>query len=391
MSTLAAALYARVSSDQQAQAQTIDSQVAALHERITNDGAVLNPAHQFIDAGYSGATLLRPALEPLRDAVAAGELERVYVYAPDRLARQYAYQVMLGDEFQRAGVELVFLNRELGPSPEDELLLQRQGMIAEYERAQILERSRRGKRHKAQQGSVNVLGGAPYGYRYITLAEGGGEARYEVTDEQAQGVRQIFNWVARERLSIGEVTRRLGVAAIPSPSGKTWWDRTTVWDRLKNPAYQGQAAFGNTRAGELRSRLRAQRGRPLPPREARSTYEVPPEQWLPIPVPPLVEEALFEAVAVQLEDNRRRARTRARGAKYLLQGLLVCRCCGYSYYGKPISPSARKGNPRAYAYSRCIGSDAHRFGGQRLCDNQVSSQNFMANQDTYAVQLCSFA
>lgn len=165
MSTLVAALYARVSSDQQAQAQTIDSQVAALHERITNDGAVWNPAHKFIDAGYSGSTLLRPALEQLRDAVAAGELERVYVYAPDRLARKYAYQVMLVDEFQRAGVELVFLNRELGQSPEDELLLQRQGMIAEYARAQILERSRRGKRHKAQPGSVNVLGGAPYGYR----------------------------------------------------------------------------------------------------------------------------------------------------------------------------------------------------------------------------------
>lgn len=370
MSTLAAALYARVSSDQQAQAQTIDSQVAALHERIANDGAVLNPAHEFIDAGYSGSTLLRPALEQLRDAVAAGELERVYTYAPDRLARKYAYQVMLVDEFQRAGVELVFLNHKLGQSPEDELLLQMQGMIAEYERAQILERSRRGKRHKAQQGSVNVLGGAPYGYCYITRAEGGGEARYEVIDEQAQVVRQIFDWVARERLSIGEVTRRLGAAAIRSPSGKTWWDRTTVWDILRNPAYQGRAAFGKTRAGELRPRLRAQRGRPLQPREARSTYDVPPEHWLPISVPPLVEEALFEAAAAQLEENRRRARTSARGAKYLLQGLVVCSCCGYSYYGKPISPSARKGNPRAYAYYRCIGSDAYRFGGQRLCDNK---------------------
>ena len=165
MSTLAAALYARVSSDQQAQAQTIDSQLVALRERIAREGGVLNPAHEFIDAGYSGSTLIRPALEQLRDAVAAGEVERVYVYAPDRLARKYAYQVLLVDEFQRAGVELVFLNRELGQSPEDELLLQMQGMIAEYERAQILERSRRGKRHKAQQGSVNVLGGAPYCYR----------------------------------------------------------------------------------------------------------------------------------------------------------------------------------------------------------------------------------
>lgn len=165
MSRLAAALYARVSSDQQAQAQTIDSQVAALRERMAEDGAVWQPGHEFIDAGYSGSTLVRPALEQLRDAVAAGEVERVYVYAPDRLARKYTYQMMLVDEFQRAGVELVFLNHRLGQSPEDELLLQMQGMIAEYERAQILERSRRGKRHKAQQGSVNVLSGAPYGYR----------------------------------------------------------------------------------------------------------------------------------------------------------------------------------------------------------------------------------
>jgi site-specific DNA recombinase len=191
MTALAVALYARVSSAQQAQAQTIDSQLAALRERIAHEGG-LCPEHEFIDAGYSGSTLIRPALERLRDAVAAGEIERVYVHSPDRLARKYAYQVMLVDEFQRAGVELVLCNRQLGESPEDALLLQMQGMIAEYERAQMLERSRRGKRHKAQQGSVNVLGGAPYGYHYVTCGEAGGEARHEINEEQAQVVRQIF-------------------------------------------------------------------------------------------------------------------------------------------------------------------------------------------------------
>ena len=370
MMTPASALYARVSSEQQAQAQTIDSQLAALRERIARDGALFSPDHAFIDAGYSGSTLIRPALERLRDAVAAGEVQRVYVYSPDRLARKYAYQVMLVDELQRAGVALVFLNREIGQSPEDELLLQMQGMIAEYERAQMLERSRRGKRHKAQRGSVNVLGGAPYGYRYVTLAEGGGEARYEIVDEQAQVVRQIFDWVGCERLSIGEVRRRLTAAATLTPTGKTWWDRTTIWDILKNPAYHGQAAFGKTRAGELRSRLREQRGRPLQPRRARSTYDVPPAQWLTIPVPAIVSEELFETVQAQLAENRRRSRTGQRGAKYLLQGLLVCGCCGYAFYGKALSPSARKHRPREYAYYRCAGSDAYRFGGQRVCDNQ---------------------
>jgi site-specific DNA recombinase len=370
MSTVTMALYARVSSEQQAQAQTIQSQLSALRERIKSDGGVLNSEYEFIDNGYSGSTLVRPALEQLRDAVAFGEVERVYVYAPDRLARKYAYQVMLVDEFQRTGVELVFLNREMGKSPEDDLLLQMQGMIAEYERAQMLERSRRGKRHKAQQGSVNVLSGAPFGYRYITVVEGGGEARYEVVEEQAEVVREIFNLVGRKRLSIADVKRHLEEKEIPSPKGKSWWDRTTIWGILKNPAYQGQAAFGKTRTGKLRPRLREQRGQSKQPRKARSSYSVKSEEWLSIPVPSIVEKELFSVVQSQLEENRQRSRQGQRGAKYLLQGLLVCECCGYAYYGKALSPSARKGNPRNYAYYRCIGSDAYRFGGQRLCYNK---------------------
>ncbi len=370
MSTMTVALYARVSSEQQAQAHTIDSQLAALRERIAQDGQLLLAEHEFVDQGYSGSTLIRPALERLRDAVAAGEIERLYVHSPDRLARKYAYQVMLVDECQRAGVAIVFLNRALGQSPEDELLLQMQGMIAEYERAKMLERSRRGKRHRAQQGAVNVLSGAPYGYRYVSVADGGGQARYEIDPEHSLVVRRIFDWVGRMRLSLGDVCRRLADEAIASPRGKGWWDRTTVWGILKNPAYRGQAAFGKTHADVLRPRLRAQRGRTLTPRSGQSIYDMPPSEWLSIPVPALVSEALFDAVQAQLDENRHRARSGQRGARYLLQGLLVCACCGYAYYGKAISPAARKHHPREYAYYRCVGSDAYRFGGQRLCHNK---------------------
>src|SRR5919109_5652760 len=188
-----AAIYARVSSEQQAEANTIASQVAALQARVAADGLPLPLDHHFLDEGYSGATLIRPALERLRDAAALGTISRLYVHSPDRLARKYAYQVLLIDELQRAGVEIIFLNRELGRSPEDDLLLQVQGMVAEYERAKILERSRRGKRHAAQRGSVNVLSGAPYGYRYVSKWAGGGTARYEVILEEARVVRQIFS------------------------------------------------------------------------------------------------------------------------------------------------------------------------------------------------------
>ena len=131
----------------------------------------------------------------MRDVIAPGAVDRLYVHSPDRLARKYAYQVLLVDEFQRMGVEVIFLNRELGRSPEDDLLLQVQGMMAEYERAKIVERHRRGKLHAARAGAVNVLSGAPYGYRYVDKHLGGGQARYDIVADEARVVRQVFAWV----------------------------------------------------------------------------------------------------------------------------------------------------------------------------------------------------
>jgi site-specific DNA recombinase len=292
------------------------------------------------------------------------------VHCPDRLARNYAHQVLLLEEFLRAGVEVNFLNREVGQTPEDQLLLQVQGMIAEYERAKILERSRRGKRHGAQIGKVSVLSGAPFGYRYVSKHEGAGEACFEIVWEEARVVRQVFEWVGRDRCSIGEVRRRLEAAGEQTRTGKTVWDRATICGMLKNPAYKGEAAFGKTAIEPLRPRLRAQRGRPLQPKHAYSHHDVPPEQWMHIPVPALIDAALFDAVQEQVQENRKHARVPQRGAKYLLQGLIVCASCGYAYYGKALSPSARKHHERSYAYYRCIGSDAYRFGGVRLCWNK---------------------
>ena len=369
MKSLSVALYARVSSDQQTDAHTIASQLAALHARVATDGYVLPEELQFIDEGYSGATLVRPGLERLRDVSAAGGLERLYVHSPDRLARKYAYQVLLMDEFHRAGVEVVFLNRHLGQSPEDELLLQVQGMVAEYERAKILERSRRGKRHAAHAGVVSVLGGAPYGYHYISKSLGGGVARFDLVPHEAEVVRHVFTWVGQERVSIGEVCRRLQRAGEPRRDGQTTWDRSVVWGMLKNPAYKGMAGFGKTRVGALKRPLRAQRGRTLQSRQPHASEEVPREEWIFVPVPAIIEGELYDLVQEQLTENRRRARQGHRGVRYLLQGLLVCKVCGYAYYGKAISPSSRKGHPRAYAYYRCLGTDAYRFGGHRICPN----------------------
>jgi len=184
-------------------------------------------------------------------------------------------------------------------------------------------------------------------------------------------VAKIFDWVGRQRATIGEVCHRLRQAGECSRSGKTWWDRTTLWGMLKNPAYMGRAAFGKTRVGPMRGRLRPPRGACEQPRRAYSTYDVPSDQWISVPVPAIVSGDLFEAVAEQLRENQRRARGRNRGQRYLLQGLLTCQRCGYAYTGRAISGKAARGRRRNYAYYRCIGGDASRFGGHRVCPNKA--------------------
>ena len=186
-----AAIYARVSSDKQKEENTIASQTAALTAFAAEQGYAVPTEWIFEDEGYSGASLIRPGLERVRDLAAEGELDAVLVYAPDRLSRRYAYQILLIEELARAGVETLFIRSPRATTPEDQLLLQFQGMIAEYERAQILERSRRGKRHRARQGQVSVLSGAPFGYRYVRKSEQSA-AYYEINEVEAPVVRWVY-------------------------------------------------------------------------------------------------------------------------------------------------------------------------------------------------------
>jgi site-specific DNA recombinase len=346
-------LYARVSSEQQADANTIASQVAELKKRIAEDAFRLEEDGCFIDDGVSGTTLIRPALERLRDQVANGALDRLYVHSPDRLARKYAYQALLMDEISRAGVEIVFLNHALGKSPEDDLLLQVQGVIAEYERTKIAERSRRGKLHAARQNRVNVLSAAPFGYRYVTVQAGGGTARYDVILEEARVVRQVFSWVGQERVSLQEVCRRLEKQGIRTPTGRKRWNTATVAYWLQNPAYRGQAGYGKSRVVERQPHLRPRRGKPELPRRPYSVTHQD-TQPIPITVPALVSDDLFALAGEQVAENRRRYRQSKRGARFLLQGLLVCPRCGYAWCGQPRYHGKRQAEHPAGSY-RCAG------------------------------------
>ena len=207
-----AAIYARVSSEQQREKHTIASQTAALIEFAKTHELEVPREWVFEDEGYSGATLERPGLERVRDLAAEGQIQVVLVYSPDRLSRKYAYQILLTEELARHGVETLFINAPQSATAEDQLVVQFQGMIAEYERAQIMERYRCGKRHRAKSGEVSVMSGAPYGYRYIRKTEDA-PASYRVIEAEARVVQRIYKMYTVEGLSIGAITRRLKTSA----------------------------------------------------------------------------------------------------------------------------------------------------------------------------------
>src|SRR5271157_5601094 len=356
------AIYARVSSEQQREANTIASQTASLIEFAKDHDLEVPPEWVFEDDGYSGATLERPGLERVRDLAAEGQIQVVLAYAPDRLSRRYAYQILLIEELARNGVETLFIKAPQGSSAEDQLLVQFQGMIAEYERAQILERSRRGKRHRAQSGEVSVMSGAPYGYRYVRKSDEA-PAAYVVLEAEARVVERIYEMYTVEGLSIGEITRRINAEGIPTRKASARWERSTVWAVLRNSAYRGVACFGKTRASSRIRVIRPQRRRGVTTPSMTTGHERPREEWIEIPVPALVSEDSFARAQELLQENKIRSRRRTIEPS-IVQGLVSCQKCGYAFSRTSTRTTARK-----IHYYKCLGSDGWRKLGGPVCDN----------------------
>ena len=365
-----AAIYARVSSEKQKEENTIASQTSLLREYAQEHGYVVPKEFILEDEGYTGSTLARPALERLRDLVTEGQIEFVLVYSPDRLSRRYVYQILLIEEFNRCGVETVFLKSVPVKTPEDQLLQQFQGMIAEYERAQIMERSRRGKRYKAKNNCLNVLSGAPYGYRYIKKTEVA-NADYEVVNEQAEVVRKIFNLFTHEMKSIGEIARILTKKRILTKTGKMRWDRSVIWAMLKNPAYMGQAAFGKTETCERKRITRPLRMKGGFSPRCSSNKACPEDEWISITVPALIEKACFDLAQERLKQNKELSFRNTKEPS-LLQGIMVCSECSYSYYRTSTKTSKKK-----IHYYRCFGSDDYRHENGRVCSSRPIRQDYL--------------
>jgi site-specific DNA recombinase len=341
-----AALYARVSTEVQEQEHTIQSQLAAIRHYAQDHAFHTTAALTYTDEGFSGSHLDRPALDELRDHAREGRFHALVVLCPDRLARKYAYQVLLIEELARAGVTVHFCERPITDSPDDQLLLQIQGAIAEYERTKILERSRRGRLYRARLGELGHSH-PPYGYRYAPKRYGG-DGRMRIHEEEAAMVRQVFAWYAEDGMTLYKLLQRLNVSPWRPRCGKPTWTGTTVLRMLRCEWYIGKAYYNRTR-----SRRNDRSEGDVPGKSMAKTTLVPrpPAEWIAVAVPPIIDDTLFARVQPRLQENRRFARRRLKHeGVFLLKGLLKCGFCGHAYIGETRREPRRRRDGSEYLY-----------------------------------------
>jgi site-specific DNA recombinase len=345
--------YARVSTDRQTEKQTIAQQIDRLQTYAQQHQWQLTTEQIYKDDGYSGARLDRPALDRLRDAAANGAVDVVLITSPDRLARRYAYQVWLLEELERADVQVIFLERPPTGDPQDVLVIQIRGVVAEYERTVIADRMRRGRLAALRAGQLVPWTVPPFGYRQDPHRPRD-PAGLQLDEDAAHVVRQIFTWYIEDGLTLYGIAQRLIDRGIPTPSGRPYWNPSSVRKILMNATYRGMA-YGNQK-----QMVPAKRRHPLLGREPRGeggeSYRLRPvDEWIGVPVPSLIEDARFALAQARLQRNQQWATRNTRG-EYLLRRLLSCRWCGLAM---------NVWNNGRYAYYRCKGMDVLAMRGRR--------------------------
>lgn len=343
------AIYARVSTEHQNREETIVNQLTLLQQWVKQNGHVLNPEHIYTDEGFSGSRLDRPGLDALRDAASFGNFKLLAVLSPDRLARKYAYQVLLLEELQRHGCEVLFLQHPISTDPNDQLLLQIQGAIAEYERAVLSERFRRGKLVRAKAGQW-IGGRAPYGYRYV--ARQVGSRGYLVLDEaEAEFIQMVYGWFVNEQMTIRQLLKRLNHSQWRPRSGKPLWSASVIHRILSDPIYTG-TAYANRYHYVKAKKPRTIPGPHSPERPCRQLRAR--EEWIAISVPAIIDQPTFELAQAQLAHNAKLSFRNNTKYRYLLRCLLSCKTCGLAMFGRTIKAGVHQAES---SYYLCHGKD----------------------------------
>jgi site-specific DNA recombinase len=366
-------IYARVSTkEQREQGTSLDSQKIACLDKARQLGYEIPEANIFLE-DWTGADLDRPQLNKARNLIKQKEIDGLLCYSTDRLARNPIHIAIIAEECERRDIQLVFVTEPLDSSPEGQLICYVKGYAAQIEREKIAERTRRGKKMRAMAGRLPAGSHAHlYGYDYIP-GKGVGEGIRYVNENQTYQVRRMFKWLVDESMSTHAITFRLRDLGVPTPSGKGYWNESTVHKILTNPAYCGKTYAFTQTYGEPKYRLKAEVRR-----KKSGRIWKPKEEWLEIPnaTPPIISEDLFEAAQKQLQRNRQLSRRNAK-SQYLLNGHICCSRCGRGYWG--YLRSERRGD-KQYKYRRYHCSGSLKIVSPVRCDNRTYLASYLEDE-----------
>ncbi|MBP2649487.1 MAG: Resolvase protein [Firmicutes bacterium] len=337
------AVYVRVSTAEQAETgYSLGTQLKACRKRAVMLGAV--QIEEFVDDGYSGEFIDRPALTQLRKMLSNDEVSAVIVYDPDRLARNLAHQLLITEEIEQAGAQLVFVSVSFEQSPEGKLFYSIRGAVSAYEKEKIKERSLRGKIGKASQGKI-IADAKPFGYTFNKEI-----SNYEINESEATIIRQMYNWLVTEKNGTATICKRLNEMGIPSPRKKKPWIVSAVYRLLTNPIYQGTHVAMRYRYQKVGLNKRVKTLRPE-------------TEWITIPVPPIVKPTLWQNAQNQLKENKSKSKRNLKHEQ-LLSGLVYCGKCGRKM---TITYSGNKDQPKSYYVCISQRSNSTLYSEQERC------------------------
>ncbi len=302
-----AAIYARVSTDQQAEkGYSIETQLAACRKYARELGAT--SIAEYIDNGYSAEFIERPDLTRLRTAVRDQQFDLIVFYDPDRMARNLMHQLIIAEEIDKAGAELRFVIVNYDQSPDGRFMFGIRGLLAQLEKEKIKERTLRGKRGKAARGMV-IRDAKPFGYSFDHS-----KSTYIINEQEAEIVRMIFGFLVNEKMGTSRICRELNARAIPTPRARKAWLASSVYRIVTNTLYQGIIYSMKYRSEKIGLHQKKRTLRPV-------------AEWIPVPVPAIIDETTWQTAQRQLQKNKALARRNLK-RDYLLTGLVTCAKCG---------------------------------------------------------------
>jgi site-specific DNA recombinase len=346
------AIYVRVSTQKQAQAQTIEQQLERLKAYIEQQGLALLEENIFRDDGYSGAGLNRPGLDRLRDKAMACEIDQVLLTAPDRLARNYVHQMVLLEEFEKRGCQVTFIDRPMSHDPHDQLVLQIRGAVAEYERTLIAERMRRGRQSKYRAGKLLPWSTPPYGVQ-VDPDHPRDPSGVRIDEAQASVIREAVAYYLEDGTSLYGVVKHLHELGIPSPKGDVYWTTASVRGMMTHPVCIGKVFAGRSHVVHHRGRRSATHPVGKFSETSRKAAE---DEWiLVVNIPSIVSQEQYEQVKAKLSHNQQFARRNNTKYNYLLRCMVSCGVCNLACTGRHLPPN--------YWYYTCQGKATQIYSG----------------------------